>query len=236
MMKWKILLILNLATLAGTSLQATEPQTLFDGKTLNGWVTLNDKPVTSGWEVVDGAIHIKLGEERSGYIKTTRTFKNFDLEFEWRVAEGGNSGVKYLAKESDSDRGRRYYGCEYQLLDDRKHKNGRTPTKTAGSLYDLYAPVTDQKRLKPPGEFNHSRIVVDNGCIEHWLNGRKIVEATLGSEDWRARFKKSKVSSVKDFAVGPGAILLQEHLSEAWFRNIRITPLPGKKNFTNKSE
>jgi len=205
-----------------------EPISLFDGKTLGGWVTLNDEPITSGWDVVDGAIHVVIGEERSGHIKTTRRFENFDLEFEWRIAEGGNSGVKYLTKESDSDRGRAYYGCEYQLLDDDKHKNGRTPTKTAGSLYDLYAPDDAQKQLKPIGEFNHSRIILDNGQIEHWLNGKKIVEATIGSEDWQTRISKSKVSSVKDFANGPGVILLQEHLSEAWFKNIRITLLPKK--------
>ena len=209
----------NTAPVAGESIS------LFDGETLNGWVTLDDRPVTRGWDVVDGAIHVKVEKERSGYIKTTNTFENFVLEFEWRVAEAGNSGVKYLAKESDSDRGRAYYGCEYQLLDDAGHKNGRTPTKTAGSLYDLYAPDQEQKRLKPLGEFNHAKIVVNNGRIEHWLNGRKIVEATIGSEDWQTRFSKSKVSSVKDFAIGPGVILLQEHLSEAWFRNIRITEL-----------
>ncbi|MEK6238078.1 MAG: DUF1549 domain-containing protein [Planctomycetales bacterium] len=217
-----------LLTLSSSVTTAEETISLFDGKTLNGWVTLDDKPVTKGWEVVDGAIHIRVEKERAGYIKTTRAFENFDLEFEWRVAEAGNSGVKYLAKASRSDRGAGFYGCEYQLLDDEKHKNGRTPTKTAGALYDLYAPDADQKQLKPLDKFNHGRIVVDNGHIEHWLNGRKIVDAVIGGKDWRARVAKSKVSSVKDFAIGPGAILLQEHLSEAWFRNIRIKPLPKK--------
>ena len=216
-----------------SAIVADEPFiSLFDGKTLDGWVTLDDQPITKGWDVVDGTIHVKVEKERSGHIKTTRTFENFELEFEWRIAQGGNSGVKYPAKESDSDRGRACYGCEFQILDDKLHKNGRTPRKTAGALYDLYAPVADQKHLKPLGDFNHSKVVVDNGRIEHWLNGRKIVEATIGSNDWRARVKKSKVSSVKDFANGPGVILLQEHLSEAWFKNIRIKTLP--KNHTRK--
>ncbi len=205
---------------------------LFDGRTLDGWVTLDDQPITKGWEVVDGTIHVKVEKERSGHIKTTRMFENFELEFEWRIAQGGNSGVKYLAKKSDSDRGRAYYGCEFQILDDKLHKNGRTPRKTAGALYDLYAPVADQKHLKRLGDFNHSKVVVDNGRIEHWLNGKKIVEATIGSKDWRAKVKESKVSSVEDFANGPGVILLQEHLSEAWFKNIRIKTLP--KNHTRK--
>jgi hypothetical protein len=205
---------------------AEETISLFDGQTFDGWVAQDDKPITQGWEVVDGTIHLKVGKERAGFIKTTRTFENFILEFEWRIAEGGNSGVKYLAKESDSKFGVKYFGCEFQILDDNNHKNGRTLNKTAGALYNLSAPVASQKQLKPLGEFNRSKVVVDNGHLEHWLNGRKIVEATIGSEDWLARVEKSKVSSVKDFANGPGVILLQEHLSEAWFRNIRITPLP----------
>jgi len=203
-----------------------ETISLFDGKTLDGWVTLDGKPITKGWEVVDGVIHLKIEKDRPGHIRTTRTFENFELEFEWRVAEGGNSGVKYLVKESQSDLGLRYFGCEYQLLDDDNHKNGRTPTKTAGALYELYAPLPDFKRLRPLGEFNHSRIVVDNGRIEHWLNGRRILKATIGSKDWQAKIDDSKFSSVKDFASGPGAIMLQEHLSEAWFRKILLTPLP----------
>ena len=224
-----------LVMLSSSVATAEDTILLFDGKTLDGWVTLDDKPVTKGWEVVDGMIHLKIEKERAGYIKTTRSFKNFELEFQWRVAAGGNSGVKYLAKESLSDFGMRYYGCEFQLLDDKNHKNGRTPTKTAGSLYDLYAPDVDQKQLSPIDEFNHSRIVVDNGRIEHWLNGRKIVEATIGSTDWQVKVAKSKVSSVKDFAIGPGVILLQEHLSEAWFRDIRITPLPNTANWSDST-
>lgn len=218
--------LIALAVLGSPAYAADEPFIpLFDGQSFGGWVTLDDKPVGKGWEVVDGAIHLRAEKERAGSIKTTRTFENFELEFEWRIAAGGNSGVKYLAKESDSDLGRGYYGCEYQLLDDQKHKNGKTPNKTAGSLYDLYAPDDKQKQLKPIDEFNHSKVVVDHGRIEHWLNGKKILEATIGSKDWQAKVQASKLSSVQDFANGPGAIMLQEHLSEAWFKNIRIRPL-----------
>lgn len=215
-----------LATIRPPVAAGEEPfESLFDGQTFNGWVTLDDQPVTKGWEVVNGAIHVIVGKERSGYIKTTRSFENFELEFEWRVAKGGNSGVKYLAKPA-SAQGRDFYGCEYQLLDDPRHKNGRTPTKTAGALYDLYAPAAEQKQLKPLGEYNQSKIVVDHGRVEHWLNGQRIVTATIGSAEWNARVSKSKVSDVQGFAQGPGVILLQEHLSEAWFRNIRIRQLP----------
>lgn len=103
--------LIALAVLGSPAYAADEPFIpLFDGQSFGGWVTLDDKPVGKGWEVVDGAIHLRAEKERAGSIKTTRTFENFELEFEWRIAAGGNSGVKYLAKESDSDLGRGYYG------------------------------------------------------------------------------------------------------------------------------
>lgn len=225
-----ILAILLLTVGASVATAKESTISLFDGKTFDGWVTLDDKPVGKGWEVVDGAIHVKVEDPRAGYIKTTRSFENFELEFEWRISEAGNSGVKYLARLSPSKHGLHYFGCEFQLLDDQKHKNGKIPRKTAGALYDLYAPVADQKQLNPVGQFNHSKVVVDNGRIEHWLNGKKIVEATIGSEEWHARIAESKVKSVKYFADSPGPILLQEHLSEAWFKNIQIKPLPKTHN------
>jgi hypothetical protein len=235
--RFRCLLAFLLVLILGTAAVGEESfVSLFDGKTFDGWVTLNDKPVGSGWEVVDGAMHLKAAKKRPGSIKTVRSFENFVLEFDWRIAEGGNSGVKYLAKKSPSNFGTRFFGCEFQLLDDKRHKNGRTPRKTAGALYDLYAPDPAQKQLKPVGEFNHSKVVVDNGRIEHWLNGKRIVEATLGSEDWQARVRKSKLSSVKNFADGPGVILLQEHLSEVWFKNLRIKPLPGIEDRNHASQ
>jgi hypothetical protein len=216
-----ILLVFPLASAAN----AEDTISLFDGKSLDGWVTLDDKPITKGWEVVDGTIHLKRGKERAGYIKTTQAFENFELEFEWRIAKGGNSGLKYLAKNSQSNRGKRYYGCEFQLLDDANHGNGRNALTSAGSLYGLYAADTDEKELRPLEEFNQTRIVVDNGKVEHWLNGKKIVEAFIGNKEWQNKIKKSKFNSVKDFAIGPGVILLQDHKSEVWFKSIRIKPL-----------
>lgn len=219
--------VLLLAVLSPENNSAAEPISLFDGKTLDGWVTLDGKPVTKGWEVVDGTIHLNRKAGRGGYIKSTQAFENFELEFEWRIAKGGNSGLKYLAKNSPSNRGKRYYGCEFQLLDDKNHGNGRNPLTSAGSLYGLYAP-TNEKTLKPVGEFNHSKIVVNQGQIEHWLNGKKILEAKIGSDDWQKKIRKSKFNSVKDFADGPGAILLQDHNAEVWFKNLTIKPLSSK--------
>lgn len=206
-----------------------EPILLFNGRNFEGWVMTDGSPVNDGWEVVDGEIHLKpFDGTRAGSIRTIETFGSFELDFEWRVAPGGNSGVKYLAREAKSRFGRNFYGCEYQLLDDKGHKNGRKPLTSAGSLYGLYPPDPAAKQLRPIGEFNRSRIIVDGDRVEHWLNGKKIIEAVIGSDDWEARFRKSKVADVADFARQPGSILLQEHLSEAWFRNIRLTPRPHR--------
>lgn len=202
----------------------SEVISLFNGRNFDGWVMTDGSPVNDEWEVIDGMIHLKPHTgTRAGSIRTTETFECFELEFEWRVAAGGNSGVKYLASEADSPGGRHFLGCEYQLLDDAGHKNGRIPTKTAGSLYDLYAADPITKQLRPAGEFNHGRIVCHNGRIEHWLNGKKVVEAVVGSDDWEARRRQSKFGEIAGFADGPGVILLQEHLSEAWFRHLRLT-------------
>lgn len=198
---------------------------LFNGTNFDGWVMTDGSPVNDGWEVVDGEIHLKpFDGTRFGSIRTTEIYGSFELEFEWRVAAGGNSGVKYRAREADSRFGRNVYGCEYQLLDDKGHKNGRKPITSAGALYGLYPPDVAAKELRPTGNFNHSKIIVDGDRIEHWLNGKKIMEAVIGSDEWDARVRKSKVCDIADFARKPGSILLQEHLSEAWFRNLRLTP------------
>lgn len=212
--------VVALATMAGESV------VLFNGRDFDGWVMTDGSPVNDGWEVVDGAIHLKPQQRRAGSIRTEKVFGSFELEFEWRVAKGGNSGVKYLAREADSPLGRHFFGCEYQLLDDLGHKNGRTPLTASGAIYGLYPPEPARKHLQPLGDFNRAKIVVDDQRIEHWLNGEKIVEATIGSDDWETRLRQTKFADVAGFAQKPGVILLQEHLSEAWFRNLRLTPLP----------
>ena len=224
------------AGVAGSSVtpRGSDASKLFNGRNFDGWVMADGSPVNNEWEVIDGAIHLKpYTGRRAGSICTTETFECFELKFDWRIAAGGNSGVKYLVREADSPFGRHFFGCEYQLLDDTGHKNGRIPTKTAGSLYDLYPADPAGKVLRPAGEFNQGRIVCVNGRIEHWLNGKKVVDAVIGSNDWEDRRRQSKFADIAGLAEGPGMILLQEHLSEAWFRNLRLTRLPSGRPLPN---
>jgi hypothetical protein len=197
---------------------------LFDGKTLRGWTTPDGQPVTQGWEVVDGAIH-RAG--KGGQIVSEAKFDNFELSFEWKVAKGGNSGVKYRIQPHPTRKGQ-WVGCEYQILDDDNHPNGKKPTTRAGALYDLYAPDETSKELRPAGEYNSTRIVARGTKLEHWLNGKKILEVDTASPEWKDRIAKSKFKTVQGFAEArPSKILLQDHNTDVWFRDIKVRPLPS---------
>jgi hypothetical protein len=199
-----------------------EPAALFNGRSLDGWTTLDGCPVTQGWEVVDGMIHLRKVYPRAGHIITSREYGDFKLAFEWKIAPGGNSGLKYRVR----DYGDRILGCEYQIIDDQGYREYLPPTGRTGALYDLYEPNVE-KRLKPAGEFNSSRIVVQGDKIEHWLNGRLIVSATVGDDEWDRRVAASKFSDAQDFARNrTGRIMLTDHGSEVWYRNIQFVPLP----------
>ncbi len=193
---------------------------LFDGKSLNGWTTDKGKPITRGWQFTDqGELHRAT---RGGHIICTREFHHFDLRMDFKIAPGGNSGVKYKLVPHL----RTLWGLEYQILDDVKRiKNPRQSKGSCGALYVMYAP-NDKKKLNPAGEWNSLRIVVRGTKVEHWLNGEKIVEADTASQDWKKRIARSKYRPVKNFAPDkPTKILLQDHGSKVWFRNIRIRSL-----------
>jgi hypothetical protein len=215
-------------------------QKLFDGKSFTGWRGLGLSSIPRGhWRVEDGVIHkLASGDVATaadgqplegGDILTIGTYENFELVFEWKVAPGANSGIKYNVSEAMSTAsppGTAALGFEYQILDDELHPDAQNGLhRTAGALYDLVEP-SPAKRLRPVGQFNRGRIVFRNGHGEHWLNGVKVVEFDLGSEDFEARLKRSKYESIPDFADGrKGHIVLQDHGDDVWFRNLRIRTL-----------
>ena len=197
---------------------APTPVSLFDGQSLAGWVTAKGEPINDGWEVVDGALHLK---GRSQSIYSAREYTNFILDFEWKIADGGNSGVKYRVRSY----GGALLGIEYQLLDDLKFKYESDHIGSTGSIYALYEPRAD-KPLKPVGEFNHSRIVVQGNRLEHWLNGVQIASAIVGSREWHQRVAASKFAKRSNFAENAsGKLMLQDHGHPTWFRSITIQEL-----------
>jgi hypothetical protein len=194
---------------------------LFDGKSLSGWQTAGGKPVTQGWAVEDGML---VRASRGGSIFTVDEYGDFELTFQWKIARRGNSGIKYRVAfyEKGVYGNPGWLGCEYQLFDD---ANRRTdPIHSTASIYELYAPAAD-KKLRPVGEFNDSRIVVHGTKIEHWLNGEKVVEADTASEDWKQRIAASKFGNVAGFFHNAkGRIELQDHGHKVWFRKIELRP------------
>jgi hypothetical protein len=204
---------------------------LFDGKTTGGWRGFNkpDFP-KGGWTVQDGWLKNAASTHQDkfggGDIVTTDTFDNFDLRFEWRISQGGNSGVKYLVDETRKGGA---IAHEYQIIDDVRHADAKIgPHRQTAALYDVI-PAPADKPVKPAGEVNEGRIVVDGNHVEHWLNGRKLIEYELDSAALKAGKEKSKFKDVPGWESKlRGPILLQDHGDEVAFRNIRIRELPAK--------
>ena len=195
---------------------------LFDGKTTAGGRGYHKQTLPEGWQVVGGAL---TRVASAGDIITVDQFDNFELQLEWRLGPGGNSGIKYLISEDPPKTGRSGVGLQMQELDDKGHpdaKMGISGNRTAGSLYDLI-PARADKVLRPPGEFNHVRLVVRGNHIEHWLNGQKVLEFERGGPALKAAIAKSKFKDTPGFGeVSRGHILLQDHGDEVCFRNIKI--------------
>jgi hypothetical protein len=213
---------------------------LFDGRTLVGWRGIGQEGVPVGhWIVEEGAIKkVGLGEVprqadgqpiQGGDLMTVQTYDNFDLRLEWKIGRGGNSGIKYNVSEDVSmtiPPPQAAIGFEYQILDDDENPDALvSPNRTAAALYDLIAP--QGKTLRPGGEYNESRIIFRGGHGEHWLNGRKVLEFDLGTPQMEELVAASKYRDIPGFAEKRrGHIVLQEHGSTVWFRNIRIKELP----------
>jgi len=214
--------VLLLLATSATAQDSSSP--LFDGETLNGWTTLDGKPVTQGWEVVDGTIHLQATDERSGHIITNRDVGNFILSFDFKIAPGGNSGIKYRVQDINGN----MLGCEYQIYDDAHPDKPVPPQGSTGSLYDVYEPVAN-KPLNPAGEYNSAKIVVRDYVIEHWLNGRLLMSALVGSQEWHCRIANSKFHDDPGFGLNRfGRLMLTDHGSEVWYRNIEFEELPTR--------
>lgn len=192
---------------------------LFDGKTLGGWRGYKASG-TTGWKAVDGT----LVKEGSGSdLITTDEFADFELEWDWKLAKGGNAGVFYRGNEEYE---KVYWSApEYQLLDDANHRDGASRLTSAGAAYALYPPPAGV--VKAAGEWNSSRIVVKGAHVEHWLNGKKLLEYELWSPDWEAKVKASKFSAWPNYGrAKKGHIALQgDHEGLLVLRNMRIKEL-----------
>ncbi len=210
---------------------------LWDGETSNGWrgAKLDEFPA-SGWRIQDGELTILAtngGESTGpGDIVTTKRYGDFELELQFKITKGANSGIKYLVDPTLNKGAGSAIGCEFQILDDANHpdaKMGVEGNRTVGSLYDLITagnlsrPNTSNKTFKGIGKWNTARIVSKDRKVEHWLNNEKVVEYDRYSQMFEALVNYSKYRQWKDFGRWPeGSILLQDHGDEVSFHSIKI--------------
>lgn len=216
-------------------------QLLWDGKTTNGWRSAkNDQFPSIGWVIKDGTITV-IGADgaesaRGGDIITREQYSDFELQVDFKLTPGANSGIKMfvqtnlgpITKTGQKAAVGSAIGLEYQILDDARHpdaKLGHNGDRTIGSLYDLI-PAAASKKPSPIGEWNHGRILSNGNHVEFWLNGDKVVEFERGSEAFRKAVAVSKYSKIAGFGEWPkGHILLQDHGNTVSFRNVKIRVL-----------
>jgi len=220
----------------------TDPKTtteewiyLFDGSSTEGWRAYNGEVLPPQWVIKNGALTFdtekRLESDKQGgkdIIYAKEEFDNFELYLEWKLSEGGNSGVFYHLKEGYSSPPE--IAPEYQLLDDLKWEEINNAVlkdwqKTAAD-YAMYIPDKNLKITKPAGEWNTSRIIFTPELVEHWLNGKKVLSFVPWSEDWKERKNKGKWKDYPNYGSSKtGFIGLQDHDSPLWFKNIKIKKL-----------
>ncbi|MGE0816488.1 MAG: DUF1080 domain-containing protein [Vicinamibacterales bacterium] len=219
---WLVLGVLAAAAAGTARMQAQGNwKVLFDGSSMAAFRGYKSDTVPGGWRIEQGTL---AKDAPTGDLLTRDQFGDFELELEWRIAEGGNAGIFYRATEEYDHV--YWSGPEYQLLDDVKAEDNATRLTCAGAAYALYP--SPAGHLKPVGQWNTTRIVARGAHVEHWLNGVKLLEYELWSPDWDAKVAASKFGTWPHFGRAKrGHLGIQgDHAGALAFRNIRIRELP----------
>ena len=206
---------------------------LWDGKTTQGWrgAKLAGFP-EKGWTIEDGILKVMKSDggesTNGGDIVTVNKYRNFELQVDFKITAGANSGIKYFV-DTELNKGEgSSIGCEFQILDDKKHpdaKKGVMGNRKLASLYDLI-PSPENNGFRG-GFFNTALIKVNGNHVEHWLNNVKVLEYDRNTPMWNALVNYSKYQVWPNFGnAAEGHILLQDHGDEVWFKNIKIKVLP----------
>ena len=203
---------------------------LFDGQTLNGWRDYNGSGLTAPWVVEDGTLAaLGKGDDGNGYIVTDKQYENFELAFDWKISKGGNSGVLYHVVERPQFKVPYVTGPEFQVIDNVGYPGQLEDWQMACADYAMHIADPAKTKLKAAGEWNTSKIVFDNGHVEHWLNGEKVVEFEAWTNDWFQRKNSGKWESAPEYGLAhKGVFSLQDHGDRSWYRNIKVRELPRK--------
>ncbi|MFK7773069.1 MAG: family 16 glycoside hydrolase [Saprospiraceae bacterium] len=205
---------------------------LFNGKDMSSWRNFKKETIGTSWIIDNNAIHLNSlqnpdgtwSAKEGGDIITKNEYENFELRLEWKIGACGNSGIMFNVVEDDKYHSVWLTGPEMQVLDNTCHPDTKYPTHRAGDLYDMIA--CKYVVVKPAGEWNKVRLISKNGKMEHWLNGRKVVEYEMHTDEWKEMIANSKFKDMPDFGLAKkGHISLQDHSDKVWFKNIKILKL-----------
>jgi hypothetical protein len=214
-----------------TAAEQTEGwQLLFDGNSLNGWHSYNNKSDASAWKIADGAIWLDSTNKKEGKpfgrgdIVTNDEYTNYHLKVEWKIGSAGNSGIIFYVNEDPKYNQTYTTGPEMQVLDNNGHADAKIPKHRAGDLYDLIAGAPET--VKPVGEWNLAEIISNNGNLEFKLNGVSILKTVLWDDNWKKLVAGSKVKDWSTFGTfKTGRFAFQDHGDPVWFRNVKIKKL-----------
>lgn len=208
---------------------------LFNGEDLSGWSGFNGAAIAEGWYVADGCLQSSgVGGDASGYIVTTKKYADFEIVWDWKLDKGGNSGMMYHVVENPALDVPYVTGPEYQLIDNEGWEELFAPAKLeewqkVAADYAMHLPDYDKMKVNPQGEWNTSKIVFDNGHVEHWLNGEKILEFEAWTPEWFVLKNSGKWAGAPEYGLASeGVFALQDETGANSFRNIKVRELPHK--------